>query len=290
MAMTNPWSRGAEPVPEALRDATVTVDYLGGGWRIHQLADGHRFSNDDLLTAWVAAHAMPMAERILDLGCGIGSVGLLTLGRMRRGSVRLVGVEVQEVSFRLAERTVALNGLADRVELRLGDLRHPGSVPERGAFDLVTGSPPYVPAHRGRISPHPQKASCRFELHGDVRDYCAVAARALAPAGRFVFCHEDADPRVREAIAAAGLALVAKQRVRFRPDQPPLIAVYVCAHASARASRADPPVLPIRTEDGQWSEAYRAVREDMDTLPNDARKPRKRRVAGGSPSEPTDAG
>ena len=101
-----------------------TLDLLAGEWRVFQLRRGHRFSSDDLLTAWTAIRACPEARRLLDLGSGIGSVGLVTLWGMAPEAT-LRTVEVQEVSARLAQRTVLLNGLSDRVEVVQGDLRNP---------------------------------------------------------------------------------------------------------------------------------------------------------------------
>src|SRR5262245_27407238 len=53
--------------------------YLAGEWRILQRLDGHRWSLDDLVTAWVAADelAAEPPERMVDLGCGIGTVLML---------------------------------------------------------------------------------------------------------------------------------------------------------------------------------------------------------------------
>src|SRR6185369_5301860 len=42
-----------------------SLDALAGEWRIFQRADGHRYSTDDLLTAWYAAHHA--AQRGLDV-------------------------------------------------------------------------------------------------------------------------------------------------------------------------------------------------------------------------------
>src|SRR5215510_5927900 len=148
----------------------LTLDILAGDWRIFQLRTGHRFSADDLLTAWAAVHARPEARQLLDLGAGIGSVGLLVLWRLPAAE-HLTMVEVQAVSHALACRTVAYDGLAGRVTLHCQDLRHWSG----GAFDLVTASPPYLPVGRGVRPQHPQKAAARFELHGDVFDYCQAA-------------------------------------------------------------------------------------------------------------------
>ncbi len=239
----------------------VTVDRLVGDWRIHQLRRGHRFSTDDLLTAWTAVRALPGARRLLDLGSGIGSVGLSVLWHLPPDA-RMVAVEAQAISHALCRRTVALNGLADRVELRLADLRDPEAIPEaeRGTWELVTGSPPYIPVGKGLISPHPQRAHARIELRGDVFDYCRAAARALAPGGRFCFCHAAGDPRPERAVEAAGLRLLWRQDVVFRRGRPPTIALFACAWEGERQDR--PPVV-VREADGAWTEAYRRVRAEL---------------------------
>lgn len=233
----------------------ITLDILAGGWRIFQLRNGYRFSTDDVLTAWAAVRAKPEARRLLDLGAGIGSVGLLALWKLP-ARAHLAMVEVQAVSHALASRTVSYNGLAERVTLHLQDLRRwPG-----GEFDLVTASPPYRPLARGVRPQHAQRAAARCELHGDVFDYCFAAARSLGDTGVFCFCHVADDPRPEQAIARAGLTLVRRQPVYFRAALPPRIALFTCAW---RGERADPPPLAIRDREGRWTAEYLAIREEM---------------------------
>jgi tRNA1(Val) A37 N6-methylase TrmN6 len=246
---------GVHKPVEDQRGDEVTCDHLAGSWRIFQMRRGHRFSTDDLLTAWAAARAKPNARRLLDLGAGIGSVGLLALWKLPVGAA-LTMVEVQEISHALARRTVLDNGLAARVSLHHGDLRNwPG-----GSYDLVTASPPYLPLARGVRPRHAQKAAARFELHGDVFDYCKAAARSLLGSGVFCFCHLADDPRPEQAIARAGLTLVARRLVYFRLMLPPRLALYTCAW---RGERVDPPTLAIRDREGRWTVEYLAIREEM---------------------------
>jgi tRNA1Val (adenine37-N6)-methyltransferase len=233
----------------------ITLNSLAGDWRIFQLRTGHRFSADDLLTAWTAAGAHPAARQLLDLGAGIGSVGLLALWKLPTAE-HLTMVEVQALSHALACRTVIYNGLAGRVTLHHQDLRAwPG-----GAFDLVTASPPYLPVGHGVQPQHPQKAAARFELHGDIFDYCQAAARSLAAQGLFCFCHAADDPRPEHAIRQAGLTLVRRQEVYFRASQPPHMALFTCGWEGARA---DPPPLVIRDLAGRWTAEYLALRAEM---------------------------
>ncbi len=240
-----------------------SLDLLAGDWRIFQLRRGHRFTTDDLLTAWLAARVCPGARRLLDIGAGIGSVGLLTLWRMAPEAT-LTMVEVQALSHGLAKRTVALNGLQDRVIARNGDLRDPGMVPEEAAYELVTGSPPYIPPGKGIMSSNPQRAAARIELHGDVFDYCRTAARAMRPDAWFCFVHAAGDPRPEQAVAAAGLTLRHRVDVLFRDRRPPTIALFAATFGGAREDLS--PIV-VRDADGAFTPDYLELRALMGSRP-----------------------
>jgi tRNA1Val (adenine37-N6)-methyltransferase len=239
-----------------------TLDHLAGEWKIYQLKGGYRFSTDDVLAAWTAYHAKPKAERMLDLGSGIGSVGFLTLFRLP-AHARLLGIEVQPVSHSLALRTAELNRLSGRVEFRLGDLRDESVLDDAGLFPLITGSPPYFTPGKATLSPHPQRAAARVELHGDIFDYCRRAAAHLEPQGRFAFIHVASDPRPVEAVTRAGLRLLRAQEVYFRRIIPPAVTLYLCGHEGDR-ERTEPFV--IRDRSGLWTQQYLDMRREMGTV------------------------
>ena len=240
----------------------LSLDRLTASWWIYQLKRGHRFSSDDILTAWLATKEVPDAELQLDLGAGIGTVGLLSLHRLPPTS-RLVMVEAQSVSHELAKMTVAHNGLGERVELRFGDLRDPSSVPEEGVYPLVTGSPPYIPVGKGVISPHPQRAACRIELRGSIVDYAQTAARAMHPQGTFVFCMAAGDPRSLEAIQAAGLHLHVRQDVLFRAGRPPTIALFVARKFAPKSEPERREPFVIRDAEGAFTPEYVVFQQQM---------------------------
>src|SRR5690349_800679 len=88
---------------EAELEEPITIDGLTAAWSIFQRKKGHRHSTDDLLTGWYALEKAPLLnrpiERHLDLGAGIGSVGLLVLSAMP-DQTRLTCIEAQDISFR----------------------------------------------------------------------------------------------------------------------------------------------------------------------------------------------
>ena len=246
-----------------------SLDRICGDWSIYQLKKGHRFSTDDMLTAWIGVRewkriASGGVPTLIDLGAGIGSVGLMALWQMPE-TTRTTFIEVQAVSHQLCRRTIQYNRLQERVSLHLADLRDPSSLPEdlHGSCDLVTGSPPYFPVGAGVVSPHPQRAGARFELKGDVFDYCRAAAKALAPDGVFAFVHAAGDARPEQAITDAGLTLVRHQDVLFREGRTPTIALFVAAWKGEK--QTDPPLV-VRNAAGEWTDEYLVIRQEMGAL------------------------
>ncbi len=213
--------------------AEVTLDGLTKDYRIFQKRRGHRHSTDDLLTAWYAVTHAPTSPRaMLDLGAGIGSVGLAVAWRF--AEARLTAIEVQDVSFRLLGHNVWVNALDARVHAIHGDLREVVKTLPPASFDLVTGSPPYFDVKSGIVSADPQRAGARFELCGDVRDYCDAAARALAPEGVFVFCFPTVQrERAEAACAAAGLSITSSRDVVPKEGLAALFSLFACRQGEA---------------------------------------------------------
>ena len=254
-----PGAAHAPDVPEG-----ESLDALSGHFRIFQLEAGHRFSTDDVLTAWYGTTWAPSAARVLDLGSGIGSVGMIAAWRLPGTS--LVTVEAQDESVRLARKSAAYNGLEARYEIRRADFRAPEALGADERFDLVLGSPPYFPPGTGIEGDHPQKVACRFELRGDIRDYCAVASAHLSAGGLFACVFpEEQRQRVESAARETALSIVRRRPVVFKEGEPPLITLFAMARAGDLPERMRDqtwvePALVIRAADGSVHPEYAAVK------------------------------
>jgi len=70
------WAKPGPMAPGALTGKPAlepgeTLDALSGHFRLFQLEKGHRFSTDDVLTAWYGTNWCPSARTVLDLGSGL---------------------------------------------------------------------------------------------------------------------------------------------------------------------------------------------------------------------------
>ena len=109
----------------------------------------------------IEAMRVEAGDRVLDLGCGYGPIGLVAATLALRG--RVVMVDVNERAVALARENAARAGL-DNVEVYEGD----GTAPVRGrTFDVVVMNPPI---RSGRDT---------------VRRLLRETREALRPGGRF---------------------------------------------------------------------------------------------------------
>ncbi len=252
---------GDEVAPELWPTADEDLCWLAGDFRILQRLDGHRWSLDDLLTAWLAQRAVGDPRRICDLGCGIATV--LLFMTWRYPDARLVGVEAQAQSAAMARRSLRWNEVVDRVEVRDGDLRQ---FSDDEGFDLVTGTPPYFPIGTGVESTRPQCSPCRFEHRGGVEAYIDAMARVMKPGGRAVLCQGTVQAfRVAPAVADAGLFIETQLDVIPREGKPVLINLYVLSCTPNAAMKQQS--LVVRSKSGQWTDDFRSVRRELGMPP-----------------------
>ncbi len=237
------------------------IDRLCGDYIIYQPQEGQRYTTDDILVGWLAVRELKergiQPTSFLDLGSGLCSVPMIVLWAFP--AIRGVGVEISQRRCGLGNTSLAKNGLAGRFNLVAGDLRDV-RFPER--FGLVTSSPPYYEKREGPISPNADKAGVRFELHGNINDYCRAAADHLQPGGIFTAVYPfQYRQRLRIAAQASSLAPEREVRVITRKGKPPLLSLFVLSLQGPGADTQDE--LVIRSADHLFTQAFRRIRQEV---------------------------
>ena len=158
---------------------------------------------------------LPKNARVLDLGSGCGTLGLLLCSRNE--ACTITGLEIDETAHQAALGNIRRNGLEPRMESICTDLR---SVSERfspGGFSVCVSNPPYF---SGGPASQATPIARREDACG-LRELMEAAAFALKFGGDFFLVHRP--ERLAELISAGAECSLELKRlglVRHRQDGP----------------------------------------------------------------------
>ena len=158
---------------------------------------------------------LPKNAKVLDLGSGCGSLGLLLSAK--DSSCQVTGIEITEQAHRAALSNITRNHLEDRMESLCRDLRQVPSFLSPGSYSAVISNPPYFTA-----GPASQKLKdARREDLCSVKDLFSAAAWALKFGGDFFLVHRP--ERLGELIGTGsrmGFECKRLRLLRHRQDGP----------------------------------------------------------------------
>ena len=169
---------------------------LGGRLVLRQPREGFRAAIDPLFLA--AAVPAAADDRVLDLGCGVGTAALALLTRVPEA--RATGLEIDATLVNLAAENARANDRAAAFEVLRGDMRDTGTVLGERLFDHVCCNPPHVRAGSGTRSENASRDRAVQEGEADLADWVDAALRHLRPKGSLVLVHR-AD-RLEDLLAA----------------------------------------------------------------------------------------
>ncbi len=155
------------------------------GLKIIQNSRAFCFGMDAVLLSGFAK-AKP-GDHVLDLGTGTGIIPLLLSAKTQ--AARLTGLEIQPESADMAERSVKMNALEERVAIMTGDIKEARVLFGASVFDVVTCNPPYMIADHGIQNPADEKTIARHEVLCTLEDVIAQTAAVLKPGGHFYMVH-----------------------------------------------------------------------------------------------------
>jgi len=172
--------------------------FLGGRLRILQPRSGaYRAGLDAVLVAAAVPVDPSRSSSVLDVGAGVGVLGLCVAARA--ASARVTLVEVDPTLAAIAQRNIERNGLASRASVHHADISDGGAglarlLPENG-YDHVVANPPYHDRARTTSSPHDRKARANAMRQSDLAAWFAFLAASCKARGSLTVIHRaDALP------------------------------------------------------------------------------------------------
>ncbi|MCM1190188.1 MAG: tRNA1(Val) (adenine(37)-N6)-methyltransferase [Muribaculaceae bacterium] len=169
----------------SLKDNERVDDLQRNGYRIIQNPKKFCFGMDAVLLTGFA-HADP-EDLLLDLGTGTGIIPILMEAKYH--CAHLTGLEIQPESADMASRSVALNGLTEKIDIVTGDIKEADNIFKSASFDCITCNPPYMIGRHGIANPEEPKAIARHEVLCTFEDVACQTEKLLKPGGRFFLVH-----------------------------------------------------------------------------------------------------
>jgi FkbM family methyltransferase len=176
----------------AVRAGLTDDAFLGGSLRILQPKDGYRAGIDAVLLAAAAPIKATRKERVLDVGAGVGVVGLAVAHRAPRAEVTLV--ERETLLADLARNNIERNGLDARVRVLQADVSRrldelPEIRPDAESFDHILANPPYNQQGAGTVSVEALKATANVMPGGNLARWARFMAAMARPSGSATMIH-----------------------------------------------------------------------------------------------------
>ena len=228
--------------------------------RILQKNSGFRFGMDAVLLADFTR--LEARELAADFGTGTGILPLLLAGRGRGKHVS--AFEIQPDMADMANRSVMINGLTERISVHAIAVEQADQVVEPGSLDAIVCNPPYGVAGTTLLNPEQKLSVARHQTEAGLTEWFRMAYRLLRGKGRFSMIYPA--PRMLEVMNALSRARLEPKRFRLiypYADKPANL-VMIEAMKDAKPMLHPEPPLIIYQKDGTMTEELRRIYHIMD--------------------------
>lgn len=245
----------AEPAAPGVTDDA----FLGGRLRVLQPRKGYRAGVDAVL---LAAAVPDAAGAVLDIGAGVGTVGLSVAARLADAEVVLLEREPELVA--LAAENIARNSLGERVRAVSMDVTtasdealHAAGL-DAGGFDHVLANPPFHDEAGGTLAGNGLKARAHAMPGAGLERWVRFMARMAGPGGMATMIHKaEALPEVLAAFAGR-FGDLAVTPIQPREDAA-AIRVLVQGRKGSRAPLRLVPAFVLHDAEGTFTAAATAI-------------------------------
>lgn len=129
-------------------------------------------------------------KNILDLGTGNAPIPMI-LSTINK-KVTIYGIEIQKDVFNLAEESIKINNLEDRIKLINDDMKKLDQYFEANFFDVIVTNPPYFKMEElSKRNENEHKTIARHEKEITLSELIKIAKKYLKNNGVFAMVHRS---------------------------------------------------------------------------------------------------
>lgn len=215
--------------------------------KIIQNPDWFCFGIDAVLLSDFAE--VKQGDRVMDLGTGTGIIPLLLAAKTKADHID--ALEIQSKVSDMAQRSVALNNLEDKISIINGDLVNYKTDIQ---YNVVVCNPPYKMAETGLLNVEDTLKISRHEICCTLSDIVKTASRILKPFGRFAMIHRP--ERLVDIIFEMRINKLEPKRIRYIHsywEEAPVMVMVEGRKCAKPYIKTEPPLV-IYNKDGSYTD------------------------------------
>lgn len=224
--------------------------------KIIQNKTGFCFGIDSILLSDFAKDIKKEAK-VLDLGTGTGIIATLLCGRIELKEV--IGVEVQKEVYKMAQKSIQLNGLKDKFKIINEDILNLNKIWKNNTFDAIVTNPPYKKKDTGIHNQEEKKIIARHETTATLEDFIRISSNLLKDKGGFYMVHRP--DRIVDILSFMRKYKIEPKRMRFvhsnKNSEPKLVLLKGVKNAKPFLKVQNS--LYIYTEEGEYTEEINKI-------------------------------
>lgn len=196
-------------------------------------------------------------SKVLDLGTGTGVIPILM--EAKNEDAHFTALEIQEESAEMASRSVALNGLEEKIDIVCGDIKEADKLFKAASFDVITTNPPYMNDGGGIKNDYGPKTIARHEVLCSLDDIARVSSKLLKFGGKLFMVHRP--HRLTDIMCTLREHKLEPKVIRFvhsYVDKEPTMVLVEAMRSGKPMVKVMPPLI-VYSSDGKYTDEINEI-------------------------------
>ncbi len=228
-------------------------DLHRNGYKLIQDPKNFCFGADAVLLS--AFCSVQKSENVIDLGTGTGIIPILLAAKTN--ARHITGIDICEESVEMAQRSVLLNDLQEKITISHIDIKNVKNEYPAGSFNVVTSNPPYMEPEGGLKNDFSNKAAARHEILVTLAEVLDAAKWLLRFGGRLYMIHRP--HRIVDIMCLMRERGIEPKRLRFvHPfkEKPPAMLLIEATSGGKAMARVESPLIMYEKQNVYTEEVF----------------------------------